>query len=105
MNAESWKANRHALGRAIAVVQASCGGQLELAMLLHVTPNTIANWRNGKHAPGEFACLQLARICRTLDGPASIRTVEYWLELAGHLTAPETGATSSPAAGPEEGRP
>lgn len=66
------------LGRAIAVVQASCGGESELAFLLHCTPRTVASYRNGRSHPSHLGCLLLARICRTLDGPASMRTVEYW---------------------------
>jgi hypothetical protein len=80
---DSWKSSRFALGRAIAVVQSSCGGERELAFLLHCTPTTVKNYRNGKHRPSRLACLQLARICRTLDGPDSTRTAAYWQELAG----------------------
>jgi hypothetical protein len=71
-----------ALGRAIAIVQASCGGERELAFLLHCTPRTVGKYRNGMTHPSHLVCWQLARICRTLDGPDSMRTVEYWQELA-----------------------
>lgn len=70
------------LGRAIAIVQASCGGETELALLLHCTPRTVMKYRNGQTRPSYLGCLQLARICRTLDGPDSLRTVEYWQGLA-----------------------
>lgn len=70
------------LGRAIQHVQASCGGEQELAFLLHCAPTTVANYRNGHTRPGHLVCLQLARICRTLDGPESLRTIEYWRQLA-----------------------
>lgn len=69
--------------RAFAVVQASCGGEGELARALHCTTRTVQNYRNGKTRPSHLVCLQLARICRLLDGPESERTVEYWEELAG----------------------
>jgi len=82
VNVDSWKSSRYAFGRALAAVQSSCGGELELAFLLHTTRRTIANYRNGKHFPSHLVCLQLARICRTLDGPESTRTIEYWEQLA-----------------------
>lgn len=100
MTSDSWKAMRFAFGRAIAILQSSCGGERELAFLLHVRPYTVAGWRNGKHRPSYLVCLQLARICRTLDGPESTRTAEYWYSLTGL----ESVATPAPAPAPEEGR-
>ena len=69
--------------RAFCLVQASCGGEGELALLLHCTHRTVQNYRHGHTRPSRLVCLQLARICRTLDGAESLRTAEYWQELAG----------------------
>ena len=71
------------LERAITIVQSSCGGESDLAFLLHVQPRTVMPYRTGRHKPSPLVCLQLARICRTLDGPESLRTVEYWESLTG----------------------
>lgn len=71
------------LGQAIGAVQASCGGELELAFLLHCKPRTVQNYRNEHTKPRYLVCLQLARICRTLDGPGSPRDLDYWTTLAG----------------------
>lgn len=70
------------LQREIRRVADSCGGVDELAFLLHVTPRTAYGYTSGRSKPIRTVCLQLARICRTLDGPASARTdVEWWLAL------------------------
>ena len=70
------------LRREIGRVEELCGGEQELALLLHVTPRSVRDYRVGKYRPSRFVCLQLARICRTLDGPDSERArADYWLAL------------------------
>lgn len=87
-----------ALGDAIAQLQSSCGGEIELSHLLRCSCPTVAAYRNGRRCPSRMTCLQLARICAILDGPQTTRTLDYWMALA----RPETQATASQAT-PGEG--
>jgi hypothetical protein len=70
------------MAREIRTVARQCGGERELALLLHVQPRSIWGYRAAKYRPSKFVCLQLARICRTLDGPDQPRAdPNWWLAL------------------------
>jgi hypothetical protein len=71
------------LGQALGEVQVSCGGEQALAFQLHITTRVLQNYRSGHTRPRYLVCLQLARICKTLDGPNTPRDVDYWMDLAG----------------------
>lgn len=70
------------MAQEISRVQQQCGGAEELGLLLHIRPRSVWGYRANKYRPSKFVCLQLARICRTLDGPEAPRAqVEWWLAL------------------------
>ena len=66
------------MAREIALVMKQCGGEQELALLLHVKPRSVWGYRANRYRPSKFVCLQLARICRTLDGPDKPRADPHW---------------------------